>query len=80
MGPERVPRAPGKRRGTAPSRGLRDPWRHSHPSPTGSSAGVSLKTSLWLWVRGGVVLKDFWGSPGDRRTGAGSSVAEPVLP
>ena len=39
-----------------------------------------MKTSLWLWVRGGVVLKDFWGPPGDRRTGAGSSVAEPVLP
>ena len=39
-----------------------------------------MKTSLWLWVRGGVVLKDFWGSPGDRHTGAGSSVAELVLP
>lgn len=70
MSPQATQKEEGERRHP---QGLRDPWRHSHPSPTGSSARVSLKTSLWLWVReGGVVLKDFWGSQGIGAPGLGA--------
>lgn len=52
---------------------------HIHtPARLARPPGSRWKTSLWLWVRGGVVLKDFWApvSHAPREQPA----AEPVLP
>lgn len=42
------------------------------PAPLARPPGSHGKTSVWLWVRGGIVLKDFCGSqgPGVPRLGA----------
>lgn len=62
------PQATQKREGNGAISGTAGPLKaFTPPAPLARPPGVSLKTSLWLWVRGRVVLK---GPGAPRGTGA----------